>query len=81
MEYRRYSMYKNLFLSLAIVGMFGCGHNPEINPNNKNHTVIELEEAKDFSKKNKLYNIVMPEGPVSCYYWIPLEYIEQNKKD
>jgi len=62
--------------------MFGCGHNPEINTDNKNYiTVSDLEEIENPSHENKIYNMMMHEEPVLCYYWIPLDFTEQDKKE
>tara|TARA_R110002110_G_scaffold46940_3_gene141342 strand:+ start:156 stop:392 length:237 start_codon:yes stop_codon:yes gene_type:complete len=78
-------MYKNLLVTLAILGMAGCGHNPEINTANKKSyvTAADIEDVVDISAKNKSKNITMYEADemVPCYYWIPLEIIEQDKKE
>ncbi len=78
-------MYKNLLVSLAILGLSGCGHNPEINTskNNKYVTASDIEDMVDLSAKKKTSNITMYEADelVPCYYWIPLEIIEQDKKE
>ena len=72
-------MFRNILISLSLIGLCGCSHNPEITTAKQTST---SEYFKTEAKTNfgELVNIDLAEKPVKCYHWIPLDYVEEVKE-
>ena len=72
-------MFRNVIISLSLIGFCACTHNPEI-------SVAKQTTPPTYAKSEVGDNFVemiykdVDVTPVKCYNWIPLDYKEEVKE-
>ena len=72
-------MFRNILISLSLIGLCGCSHNPEITTAKQTSTPV-YSKAETKTNFGELINMDLTEEPVKCYHWIPLDYNEKIKE-
>ena len=70
-------MIKNILFSLLLIGLCGCGHNPEINSIKQASTSASSNSTNKINFDEMIY---LAEKPTKCYHWILLESMEEMKE-
>jgi uncharacterized protein YcfL len=75
-------MFRNIFISLSLIGLCGCTHNPEISTAKQTTVITTAAHMTAEGKTNfgELINTSVATTPVKCYNWIPLDYTEEIKE-
>ena len=70
-------MIRNILFSLSLIGLCGCGHNPEISSAKQVSTSASINTVNKINFDEMVH---VAEKPTKCYHWIPLEYTEETKE-